>query len=170
MREKTFLEILTERIEQRLKTDISASENLHFPSENKSQNAKNGTFSSEKQVSSTPHPVENLWKSGVFPRKTVFFTSGQAQKKDLINKVYPTMSRPRPTEKRVSHALTEEQNQAWNYFFRWKSGLALDFTEKELKSVFRKLAQRLHPDRTGGSSTHYQELKKNFDLLVQVFK
>jgi len=75
-----------------------------------------------------------------------------------------------PEIPRVKHVLSEEQSMAFAYFLNWKLGLRQDFTDKELKKIFRKLALKLHPDRNQGSSRFYLELKKNYELLNSVFK
>jgi hypothetical protein len=170
MREKSFLEILSQRIENDLKKEIFPSENSDFPSEKMSQNTKNGTFSSEKSPSSLEYELNSPWISSVFKGKIHFFEGSQQAQKQTLRRAYPEKPKPKVDEKRVPHQLSEEQNQAWNYFLNWKTGLTLDFTEKELKGVFRKLAHKLHPDRNAGNSHYYLELKKNYDTLSRVFK
>jgi hypothetical protein len=156
MREKTFIEILSQRIEKDLKKEL-------FPSEN-------GNFSSEKSSLRTENRQEFPWISPLFRGETGFLETSKFNQKQNLHRFYPRPTCSSKIEKRTSHQLTEEQNLAWNYFLKWKSGLTLDFTEKELKGAFRRLAQKLHPDRNAGQSTFYLELKKNFEILNQVFK
>ena len=41
-----------------------------------------------------------------------------------------------------------------------------DFTIKELKSQFRKLAKKYHPDLKKGSSDKFRDLKKAYNILI----
>lgn len=170
MREKSFIEILSDRIKKDLKKELFPSENDVFPSENLSQNTKKGTFSYEKTPNPAVNGLDSLWISPLSQQKIHFFQGAKMAQQQTLRRAYPSSPTLKTRTPRRSHQLSEEQNRAWNYFLKWKTGLSLDFTEKELKSVFRKLAHKLHPDRPGGSSLHYQELKKNYETLTQVFK
>ncbi|MFN8846573.1 MAG: DnaJ domain-containing protein [Bdellovibrionales bacterium] len=170
MREKSFLEILSQRIEKDLRKELFPSENRVFSSEKMSQNTKNVTFPSEKCRLSSENCLKNPWMSPVSKAEMRFSETTKHHLKQNLHRFYPRTTTTPPSEKRKTHELTEDQNLAWNYFLMWKTGLNLDFTEKELKGAFRKLAQKLHPDKNAGLSTYYLELKKNYEILTQVFK
>ena len=150
MKEKTFLDILTEKIERRILADSPR----------------------ETQQNFYKHEEIPSWISEIPSQKYIFssLTTDRIKKSHYFAKVSSTQTRmKKPQESRKKHQLSEAQSQAYAYFLNWKMGLSQDFTATELKSLFRKLAHKLHPDRNQGSSSLYLELKKNFDLLNQVF-
>lgn len=78
-----------------------------------------------------------------------------------------TSSRP----PRKSHNLTAAQVQAFQTLQLYVQTLPADFTELELKSTFRKLALKFHPDTTiyKNSEATFMEIKKAFDTLKDLF-
>jgi len=164
--EKSFLEILTAKIERRIREESPL---------NSGQNCDNHeNFSSE-------NPYLSLWISQIplakydfTPIKSHVLRSTYLKNKAATEAKHNTsgeIQKPlSPEIPRVKHVLSEEQSMAFAYFLNWKLGLRQDFTDKELKKIFRKLALLLHPDRNQGSSRFYLELKKNYELLNSVFR
>ena len=69
---------------------------------------------------------------------------------------------------RVGRAVTIEQTLALEFFVREGSSLTSKFTEAELKSEFRKIALRIHPDRhTDASADQLKSLSARFQSLVE---
>lgn len=167
MSEKSFLEILSEKLEQQIRNDISQSQNQSIKqtaNEKTSQNVDN--FPSEGINSSTYSTVYNQWISQIPARKIHFSTP----RNQVLGRIYP-LNTPQPQAQppRQKHALTEIQKQAVVYFWGWQIRLQEDFTHSELKKAFRKLAQRLHPDRNDGKTKAFIELKAHYQCLLSVF-
>jgi hypothetical protein len=77
--------------------------------------------------------------------------------------------RPQP-KPRPPHIFNDAQKTAYRFFhIHGEEGLQQNFTLPELKSSFRRLALRLHPDRPQGSTEHFIRLKNAFDCLAAVF-
>lgn len=78
---------------------------------------------------------------------------------------------PTPTQEaveRIGRAVTIEETIALEFFVREGSSLASRFTETELKSEFRKIALRIHPDRHSGASVEQlRSLSSRFQTLVE---
>lgn len=74
-----------------------------------------------------------------------------------------------PRESGVPHTLTERQKTAMLWFARFEENLLPDFTERELKQAFRRLARRFHPDVQSGSELVFIELKELNEALEGVF-
>lgn len=150
MKDKSFIEILTEKLEKRIREDSPGEthQNTYIHEEIPSWISK---------IPSQKYTFNTLATDRI--KKTYFYSSAKTMK----------VKSEKPQENRIKHQLSEEQSQAYAYFLNWKMGLRHDYTSIELKSLFRKLAHKLHPDRNQGSSSLYLELKKNFDLLNQVF-
>jgi hypothetical protein len=62
----------------------------------------------------------------------------------------PTAPPPRPA--RTRRTLSPRQREAFEAFVQLGARIDDDFTEQELRSMFRSLALRYHPDRHPGSS------------------
>lgn len=164
--EKTFLEILTDKIERRLREEspLKKAQNCDTHENFSSQNPNMSSW-----ISQIP-----LGKYEFVPLKTHVLRSTYL-KNQAHHKVKSTGFSSKTEERvieipRKKHVLSEEQSVAFAYFLNWKSGLRQDYTEVELKKIFRKLALQLHPDRNLGASRFYLELKKNYELLNSVFK
>lgn len=154
MKDKSFLDILTEKLEKRIResSPLETSQNFDIHEEIPSWITK---IPSQKYTFTSPASQRI--------KKTYYYSSAKS------SMTRSTAPKTQPKEVRIKHILNEEQSQAYAYFLNWKMGLAQDYTRHELKSLFRRLAHKLHPDRNQGSSSLYLELKKNFDLLNQVF-
>lgn len=78
----------------------------------------------------------------------------------------------RPTPRaRPAHSLNEAQAAALGFF--QESGnqeLQNNYSLTELKTAFRKLALRLHPDRPQGSTALFIQLKSAYDQLKTIFQ
>lgn len=163
--EKSFLEILTSRIERRLREEspVKQAENCDTHENFSSMNPNMSTW-----ISQIP-----LGKFEFAPLKSHVLRSTYL-KNQAASVAKHTASPSKPQETvieipREKHVLSEEQSVAFAYFLNWKSGLRQDYTALELKKIFRKLALQLHPDRNMGASRFYLELKKNYELLNSVF-
>lgn len=78
---------------------------------------------------------------------------------------------PRPTPTRPkgpAHSLDERQKTAMVWFANRGERLEEDFTSTELRSAFRRLARRLHPDISGGDTQPFLELKAAQSALKDV--
>lgn len=112
-------------------------------------------------TSSDPLIPSELWTQlvgKITPQR--FMASQQAAR------VYHQL-RPHP-KPRPAHVLSSEQTQAFQFFLFYGSDLHDNFTSKELKSAFRKLALKLHPDQ-GGQAEAFLSLKKAFERLQMVW-
>jgi|GEM_PF-5918122 len=90
-------------------------------------------------------------------------------KANLYHRHRPTV-RPTPRP-RPAHPLSEAQTQALRFFQEsGNSELQNNYTLSELKTAFRHLALRFHPDRPQGSAPLFIQLKMAFDQLCLVFK
>jgi hypothetical protein len=74
-----------------------------------------------------------------------------------------------PPPPRPAHALSPAQQKALHFFIERGSALADNYALKDLKSEFRKLALKLHPDRPHGSAAQFIQLKAAFDQLRLIF-
>ncbi len=164
--EKSFLEILTSKIERRLREEspLKQAENCDTH-----ENFSSGDLNMSSWISQIPlGKIEFAPIKGHVLRSTYLKNQSESVAKSGA-------SPSKPQEKvmeipREKHVLSEEQSVAFAYFLNWKSGLRQDYTAVELKKIFRKLALQLHPDRNLGASRFYLELKKNYELLNSVFK
>jgi len=169
MRDKSFLEILTEQIETRVREELSPR-----PSRDKMARTAVSEFDkvcnspSEETLLDTSAEEIPSWIQQIPLGKIEF----QRPRSQVLGRVYPVNTprkRPLPSARpRRKHTLNEKQAQAWAYFFQWKTGLREDFTSEELRRAFRQLAHRLHPDRNQGHSSHYLELKLHYETLKAV--
>lgn len=83
----------------------------------------------------------------------------------------PSSHQPSATEKfveRLGTVETIEQTIALEFFNREGSKLKATFPESELKSEFRKIAMRIHPDRhTNATSEELKSYSSRFQTLVE---
>lgn len=70
--------------------------------------------------------------------------------------------RPRP------HRLNSEQSHAFAFISR-HSPLTTTFSLRELKTTYRQLAKRMHPD-AGGSAADFRHLHDCYNSLKMIFK
>ncbi len=66
------------------------------------------------------------------------------------------------------HQLTDLQKISFQFFTQSNFPLELDFSADELKTSFRKLALKFHPDR-GGEQKTFIVLKSHYDSLRIIF-
>ncbi|MBX3040906.1 MAG: hypothetical protein KF789_09400 [Bdellovibrionaceae bacterium] len=82
---------------------------------------------------------------------------------------------PRPAPRRKeratgpAHSLSSEQAESKKWFILQGETLAEDFLRAELKTAFRRLALKLHPDKQSGSIQAFLELKKHRQILESLF-
>ncbi len=74
----------------------------------------------------------------------------------------PPHPAPRP-----AHKMTAEQLTSFQFFKSHGSDLADNYTLKELKSAYRKLALKIHPDQ-GGRADLFMTLQQAFAKLQKV--
>lgn len=75
-------------------------------------------------------------------------------------------SRPKPQRPAgPPHVLNERQKAAAAWFSEQGEVLRPDFNAHELKSAFRRLALRLHPDVVGGSDSQFIALRHEHAAL-----
>jgi hypothetical protein len=79
--------------------------------------------------------------------------------------------RPSPQPARPHRALSPRQREALDAFVQLGARMGDDFTHAELRSVFRSLALRYHPDRHPGSSeTERTNLSVRFTQLHDAYE
>lgn len=66
------------------------------------------------------------------------------------------------------HQLSDSQKSSFQFFVQSKFALEADFSADELKTSFRKLALKFHPDR-GGEQKTFIVLKSHYDSLRIIF-
>ncbi|MFZ4403571.1 MAG: hypothetical protein ACOYOK_05655 [Pseudobdellovibrionaceae bacterium] len=66
------------------------------------------------------------------------------------------------------HQLSDEQKKSKSYFANAKENLNPAFQRHELKSAFRRLAKKLHPDH-GGTDADYRQLLAHYQNLKIIF-
>ena len=175
MTEKSFLEILSEKIENRIRDDIFQAQgpshkqsNNQTPNEKSTQNVDNSSLDthSDSQSEALNDSVYNQWMSQIPLGKIHFSTP----KQHIFGRVYPVNTpKPKPQALRQKHLLNEKQMQSVVYFWGFQIRLSEDFTLLELKKAFRSLAHRLHPDRNDGKTKAFIELKAHYQCLLSVF-
>ena len=147
----SFAEILEQKIRREIETDY----------------AQDLALTRELQASPVPHsaPFQSLEDTLITLPKMHF------QSPRFFTKAYQTSRGPKAVPKPLMpHALNEVQQQAHQFFVKYQEVLSMSFTVQELKKSFRRLALRFHPDREYGSATHFAELKKAHESLVEVFQ
>lgn len=144
--QRDFLEILTDKLREQL------AEELEFPSENSTQPLWNTDISDN-----SPTCLASLL--GRIQRQT---PSGKHQAQAYHRNRKPAPPRP-------PHKLTERQYLATLFFGRHGSELSAAFSKNELKTAFRSLAMKLHPDRSHGQAESFIALKCAYDELSGLF-
>ncbi len=149
---KTFLEILGDQI---LKQTLQKSSDFH--SENAVATGNDPTCITQLLARLQPLTSTNNQTSSsqAIQNPTKFKSTGY--------RLYIKENPPR------KHRLDTDQWIIWNQWRKWGLSLTESFTRKDLKKAYRLLALRHHPDRTTGSATEFQQIKKDYDRLLQVF-
>lgn len=93
---------------------------------------------------------------GKTPKSTVLDPRGRT--------AYGVKERPLPP-----HKLNIFQSAAAGFFREKGQELSPRFSARELKSAFRRLAMRLHPDH-GGSTQSFLDLQESFKILSEIHK
>ena len=116
-------------------------------------------------------------KQGFSTQKQDFnplFTSEPAHLAYLLGQISPlkktTPSKTYPHKPYIPkpHPLNERQLMAFAFFRTYHSDFSEAFSLKDLKTLFRKLALKLHPDHNNGLLEPFRELKAHFDILKTV--
>jgi hypothetical protein len=172
MSAKSFQDILNEKMEAEPKGQISASAE-HFqmgdPAGLSFLLGQVGKFHFQKSVQ---YQRPAVFSRGTKTHSTEPLGSSQPSSEEAAPPVFQPSPPPPPVKKRTplpAHKLSDRQLQAFEYFLDTSWPLAKDFTAEELKSAFRQLALRTHPDR-GGTQQLFVELKKNYDILKSIFR
>jgi hypothetical protein len=82
------------------------------------------------------------------------------------NKAYPHF----PSRPITPYNLTELEAKAQAFFQNWSETLSPRFSRAELRSAFRRLAKKLHPDLSPSSAQEFMELKKSYEILKLIPK
>jgi hypothetical protein len=82
-----------------------------------------------------------------------------------VTTLYPSAPKPPPPP----HLLSESQQVAYGFLVAHGGDLGPAFTQKQLRTAFRRAALRLHPDMNKGTSGPFIELKKYYAELGQLF-
>ena len=138
---KSFTEVLFEQFEKQLGQKAKA----HSPSQNQS-------FRSEI-IDTDPSCL-----SQILGRTEAF-------KSNVVKNPYPRpVTKPRPV-----HNLNEEQRRALQFLRKLGTRLEDNFSKSELKSTYRQMMKKLHPDIPGGSEVLFKEAYKSFKSLESLF-
>jgi hypothetical protein len=107
--------------------------------------------------SSAEEPATKGWHPGIGTRP-LFQFEGATSLRSTINHAKP---RPRP-----ARALSASQRQALDLLNSLGAQLTADFTRDELRSAFRALARRFHPDTNPTvSGREFAALRGAYDAL-----
>ncbi len=174
MTQKSFLEILSEKIEKQILKDVSQSQNSPTQqSINQTENEKStrnvDKLAFGQQDSSLKKAAYYQWINQI-PLGEIHFLPPRQQ---VFGRIYP-LNQPRPPSEstptpRKKHVLNELQKQSLVYFWGFQIHLKEDFTSVQLKKAFRSLAHKLHPDRNHGKTKAFIELKAHYNCLLSVF-
>lgn len=74
-----------------------------------------------------------------------------------------------PIRPRIPHIMTVEQNLAFENLSIWSKSLTNAFTSFELKSCYRQVLLKTHPDQ-GGSTESFLQAKKSYEILSSLVK
>lgn len=72
------------------------------------------------------------------------------------------------TRPRRPHSMNSSEREAYCYFQSYIEDFSEGFSLRELKSAFRGLARRLHPDM-GGTPAGFIRLRQNYEILAAIF-
>jgi hypothetical protein len=130
-------------------------------------------FSSGKAIS----PSENLSANSWSPRIPDLEPAGMAQLLGVLPKTdlsihsgslaYRRFHKPPPP--RAPHKFTPDQQLSYEWFRENGAELAPNFALRELKSAFRCLALRYHPDVYRGPAEKFLSLRECYQKLQSVF-
>lgn len=141
---ESFAQVLEQKLRRKIEQEIRAE--IATPTEN---------------PSSVPTEIISpLWTHLIGHLPPQHFTP--ANKGQTYHRLRP-QPKPRP-----AHKLTAEQTQSFHFFKCHGSELANNFSKADLKSAFRKLALKLHPDQ-GGAADQFLSLKLAHENLQFVF-
>lgn len=176
MRGKTFFEILTDQLRRELKEEIRADLKAELRREI-AQAIQTHTAPIANPPSNTeawlqthlqPHLFRNLGRTNYndYSSNTVSSKKQSAKHKQIES----TSTNANSIEKRAS-TLNIEQLFAREFFVREGADLREDFSSSELKTCFRTLALKLHPDRNlQAAAVEQQELAARFQQLAESFE
>jgi hypothetical protein len=148
MADVSFLEILSEKIKNELKKEFRFQ-----------QNSSSLTTEKKTEVPQMPPPLstEGALISELRTQRFV---------KPFANSSYKSFHRPPPP--RPPHVLDAEQSLAFSFFAELGEGLVENFSLKDLKKAFRRLALKFHPDQ-GGNHQLFCRLQDSKKVLETLF-
>lgn len=176
MQAKSFIDILANELRKEIRAEVEAELSI----------ARAGNVFGPAARIESSHKAESveLWlnlrmggavASGNFGARASAYQQSARQQPARSADHQPTAIRQLPSARktevkaeRKGTATTIEQTIALEFFGREGSALAATFTETELKSEFRKIALRIHPDRhTSASGEQLKSLSTRFQTLVE---
>lgn len=122
-----------------------------------------------KRAHSSPTPSEHNRVHDDLPPGFSSLLANQSQSRPThptqsrAKKAYGVVAKPLPP-----HDLSPEQKLAAHIFQTYQTPLSPRFTRKELKTAWRKLAKKTHPDQGGSESSFRAALKAYHDLTAVV--
>lgn len=175
MPEKSFSEILYSQISAR-----NSAKNFKNPSENQKSTPGFETM----DPAHLAYLIGNIQLKIQSPvdKKSAYFQKNRTQKTFESQRLPPGDSldkAPTSAPKAIPHALSPEQQKAFDFFVIWKRPLPVNFSASELRSGFRQLALKIHPDtqdqdlknKSPGELTQaFMDLRRNYQILKAVFE
>lgn len=168
MQAKSFIDILAHELRKEIRAEVEAELSV----------ARVANVFDPAQKIESAHKAEsvelwlNLKMGGAFAGSVGSRASayGKAARKPSALRQLPSprVAEQAPKTERKGTATTIEQTIALEFFRREGSPLASTFSESDLKTEFRKIALRIHPDRhTGASLEQLKSLSARFQTLVE---
>ncbi len=158
-----FIEILGEKIRSQLLEELGQNDlNPHSLHQEVSMNAgKNDSPSDSRSNPPGAQPYVKTTESSLLGQM-----NSQQFRLNFTATKYQEMKKPTPP--RPAHQFNEAQKAALHYFKRHGFELAANFSMKDLKGAFRKIALKIHPDQ-GGESIEFQTLLLQREALELLF-
>lgn len=160
MSNQSFAEIFQQQIRKVDEREFaSIHSNFHHVSPSENRDTHGFSDSHQGQTTPTQPPFqqsEPTCLGELYSRNTRIFISRRP----------PHQYQNAPPPSRRDHDLNEAQQAAWE-FINSHSPLSKSFSRQDLRSTFRKLAHRLHPDK-GGNPAEFMRLRSAFLALKSV--
>ncbi len=157
---KSFIDILAQELRKEIRAEVEAELASSVP--RASREARVAGSAKAEQV----ELWLNLKMGGAITQPAR--KSAYGVRRQVIRQLAAASAAQEAVAERTGTVVTIEQTFALEFFKREGSSLAFRFTETELKSEFRKIALRIHPDRhVGASVEHLRALSARFQTLVE---